>query len=274
MRCFTKLCYTMLRYALLFYAIALRRCYMLKRVQAEEGHACLLHPHRAGGCQLPGAVDVVVGCGPCQPFTSLRQGCGASSPTLHPLFQVTFGKSGSILSLLAAVETDYFLSEQVLGFSHLLKAEDSSFLDLFVTSVNEVVSPLGESRFQGHARINLDPKAFVDGSRPRFLRETIYRQSERETHGVIERDEIRENQKVCPNKKYRKKTQHDTHTHAHTHTHTHTHAYTNSFLQVIHDLVQGRWRRPSTLDHSPGGGAFFYLCVCEGILLVHVWRGI
>jgi hypothetical protein len=185
-------CYAMLRYAMLCYAIVLRHCYMLVRVQAEEGHACLLHPHRAGGCQLPGAVDVVVGCGPCQPFTCLRQGCGASSPTLHPLFEVTFGKTGSILSLLAAVETDYFLSEQVLGFAHLLKSESSSFLDLFVTSVNDVVAPSGEKRFQGHARINLDPKTFVDGARPRFLRETIYRQSERETQCVVERDEIRE----------------------------------------------------------------------------------
>ena len=137
--------------------------------KAELGMPCRRHLERHE-CSLleAGAVDILWGSGPCQPFSRMRQS-GTKDTQEHPGYSATFGKDGSLVSLAERLRPAAFLAERVLGFavSSSKAAPHSTPKDDFVDRVMSICGSDGKALFGCHACIKLDSKDFVDGSRPR-----------------------------------------------------------------------------------------------------------
>jgi hypothetical protein len=128
--------------------------------------ACLMHPDSTR-CILPvpGTTDLYVGCGPCQPFSTLR--CTGPEIRDHEGFPATFAGAGSILSTTASVLPSWGIGEQVLGFGKEYKDAPESPKDEFFREMLDIKRPDGSRHFAGFASMKIDSHFWVEGSRPR-----------------------------------------------------------------------------------------------------------
>jgi hypothetical protein len=140
--------------------------------QAELGLPCRRHPSSTE-CKLPepGQVDIMVGSGPCQPYSNLRHSGFAKPPEEHSGYSATFGEVGSITSVCQKVLPRYFITEQVLGFS---KPGNKDHPEInpkteFIGQVMSILTPEGLSHFHKCISLQLDSKLFIQAGRPRFL---------------------------------------------------------------------------------------------------------
>ncbi len=75
--------------------------------EAELGSPCKIHSGERDTCSLPprGTVDIVVGSGPCEPFSALRNGAGSRNTAAlnHAGYNVSFGETGSLISVVKSL---------------------------------------------------------------------------------------------------------------------------------------------------------------------------
>ena len=98
----------------------------------------------------------------------MRAGCLGPTVKDHPLFNVMFGDSDSVMSILRRTRPSVFMSEQVSGFSKpWQKGSDHSPKSDLVEEVMCIQRPDGSQHFKASAVLSLNSSTFVRGSRPR-----------------------------------------------------------------------------------------------------------
>ena len=141
-------------------------------LQAEIGASCRCHPQNgSAGCHLPADVDILVGSGPCQPYSALRQGVNANTKPImeHHGYDTTFGKQGSLVSIVRRVLPKVYISEQVMGFGN---PYDKKFPEVcpkhdFVDTIMQITGRDGEEHFKKCIVLKLDSKLMLEAGRPR-----------------------------------------------------------------------------------------------------------
>ena len=103
---------------------------------------------------------------PCSPFSEFRAGRSKTDIQKHPMFPVTFGSSGSALSLCEVICPKRLMMESVIGFRKELSPFDRRTpMDLWRAFVNEMQRPDGTKHFAASGVVTLDTSTIVDNKR-------------------------------------------------------------------------------------------------------------
>ena len=109
---------------------------------------------------------------PCQPFSTLNavtrteRGGG---PRAHKLYNVTFGETGSALSLAARILAQILIAEQVKGFgTPYVKGNPFSPLHEFEAPIRAIRRPDGSCHYSGFVALLLDCAVWIEASRVRY----------------------------------------------------------------------------------------------------------
>ena len=135
---------------------------------------CQRHPC-ADTCKLPepGQTDILVAAGDCQPYSAWRNKAKIGVRE-HKGWATTFGITGSVISLNAAVLPRYFFSEQVGGFALPISKTDAEVpINMFRDRLFQIQRANGETHFSGWAYVEVNINAWVAGSRNRTNDERI-----------------------------------------------------------------------------------------------------
>jgi hypothetical protein len=141
-------------------------------LEAECGGQCLRHPCVEDGCRLPEPLTthMLVGSGPCQPYSQMRNGCGPANVRDHGGYEATFGDHGSVLSITKTVLPHVSMSEQVIKFDAAFEKDGShSPKDEYMDQMRAIERPNGLKHFAAGMAVKLDSSLFVEGNRGRWL---------------------------------------------------------------------------------------------------------
>ena len=148
--------------------------------QVENGLNCDRHKNLHTPCDRPHpfATDILFADGPCQPFSTYRAGCGVSDCRRHKDHAVTFGSSGSIISVTEKLLPKVVVTEQVGGFNNVYdKESEATPLLEYIERMMKLRrrNPLGtEWHFEGFASVPVDSAASLEGTRTRLIYIYIY----------------------------------------------------------------------------------------------------
>ena len=138
--------------------------------KAEYERPCKKHP-LATSCRLPKplTVDFSEMCNPCQPFSTLKSGCGSKTPSEHKLYSATFGEEGSLCSVLSKILSHRHVTEQVQGFRQPYDREvpDHTPLNDLIEKALAIRRPGSLKHYDAWIVLSLDIDAFMKGSRYR-----------------------------------------------------------------------------------------------------------
>jgi hypothetical protein len=136
--------------------------------EAEAGAPCRCHPSRQTcGLPSPGETDIAIVCTPCQPFSKMRD-ARSTPPELHKGYSITFGESGSVLSLAGHLKPAVLLVEQVAGMEKSSR-QGGTYKRRLLDAVLNIPDEAGTgSHFAAGTCLSVDVDIFMNASRPRF----------------------------------------------------------------------------------------------------------
>ena len=136
--------------------------------EAEDSAPCWRHPN-SDACLPPKRVDVLSVCPPCQPFSVLRSDRGFRAASEHKDYGVIFNKTGSVLSLMATVQAEVIVGEEVTNFAHKLRNVEASHLEDFSGELMAIEKEGGGGKLiTGFAALTADAGVWMKVKRSRL----------------------------------------------------------------------------------------------------------